>query len=158
MHQTCRSCHVPPPQPEPVEVWTDCAVCHGAVSDPPSLYLALSVRALTVDLVFDDSVPEAARAAWREELVRRVEEAAVDVHPVGTPNAAPVRVRIAVDVDAGRTDTGVDFHAARGRAVVELHRARVEVVGAPWVAADAAAAVRGALDRLAEEVSLTLTW
>lgn len=137
---------------------TDCAVCHGAVSDPPSLYLALSVRAVTLDLAFDDSVPADARDAWREALVHHVEEAAVDVHPAGTPNTAPVRVRVAVDVDSGRTDTGVDFHAARGRALVTLHRARVEVVAVPGVAADAPTAVREALSHLAEEVALTLTW
>jgi hypothetical protein len=139
-------------------VITDCAVCHVPERSPRSLYKLLSVPVVTLDIAFDAAVPEAERGPWREALLARLARTSVEVRTAPAADATPIRIRVAVTADAGRTPDGRAFHAARARAVVRLHRASVEVDGAPGVAAGEAEAIRRALADLADRVAVLLSW
>ena len=53
-------------------------------------------------------------------------------------------------MERGETDEGIPFFAARARASVRLHRAKVEVTSRPGVAKDRSGAVDAALEACKE--------
>ncbi len=71
-------------------------------------------------------------------------------------DAAPVRVEVSVESGDGRTEAGTTFAAARARATIRLHRARVDVAGRHATAPSATGAARAALLDLAARVARTL--
>ena len=75
-----------------------------------------------------------------------------------TQGAAIVRVKVDVDVGAGRTDAGTPFHAARATAVVEIGRHRVTLNGGHAAAKSRAAAEAVALEFLLPRVATCLTF
>ncbi|MHC4472550.1 MAG: hypothetical protein ACYTDY_08750 [Planctomycetota bacterium] len=123
-----------------------------------SLNHLLSGLAFVPLLEFDPSVPEEERDPWAAAFRESFETSSLTVVKEGSPNAPPVSIRVAVTYDEGRTDLGVRYFAAQGSAVLELHRAVVEVAGRPGVAKDREEAVRAALRNLVEKVNLALTW
>ena len=125
---------------------------------PPSLYKLYSDGKITLAIEFDPSVPPDEAASWKERLVESLSHTAVEVLPPPAPNAAPVRVKVAVEVDTGDTRQGPEFFAARARAVVRLHRAAVEVASRPGVSTKRAEAIGKALEDLVERVALVLSW
>lgn len=80
------------------------------------------------------------------------------MRPAGSPGAAPVAVSVSAESAPGRTPDGVAYHAARARAEVRLHRARVAVESRPIVATDAGASAAGALADLVERVAVVLSY
>lgn len=137
---------------------TDCAVCHVPERESQSIYRLLPAQSLAIRTIFEDGVPETERLAWPGLLESELTLAPAEVLSEPGPDAPLVTLAISLAVEEGRTDRGARFFAARGRAVVTLHRARVEVEGAPGVAADRPVAIRKAMKALAQKVGLILTW
>jgi hypothetical protein len=113
---------------------------------------------ITLSIEFDPSVPGALRAPWEARLRESLAPTAVVVLPAPARNAAPVSVMVAVMADTGDTAQGPEFHAARARAVVRLHRAVVVVEGRPGASREQAEAIRKTLADLVDRVALVLTW
>ena len=149
---------MPPPQVEPVSILTDCAVCHVPERAPSSLYKLLSGGRLILDIEYEPSVPNDERGPWRERLLERLADSPVEALRTPGPNAAPVHVRVGVEVDWARTSGGTKFRVAVAKAEVRLHRAHVEVTSNIGAASDEVGAVRKALADLTERVYLVLTW
>jgi hypothetical protein len=139
-------------------VITDCAVCHVPERESQSIYRLLPAQSLAIQTSFDDGVPETERSAWSGLLDGELAMAPAEVHEQPGPDTPLVTISITLVVEEGRADNGAEFYAARSRAVVTLHRARVEVVGAPGVAVDRPVAIRKAMKALAAKVGLVLTW
>jgi hypothetical protein len=133
-------------------------VCHVPERAPESIFRLLSDGALTLSLSFPESIGEEARAEFRRRLLARLERSPAEVRPAGSSGAAPVAVAVAADSSEWRTAAGATFHAARARAEVRLHRARVTVESRPVVEAEAAAAIAGALTDLVERVALIIVY
>jgi hypothetical protein len=158
VHKTCRSCHVPPSQPEGNTVITDCAVCHGPEQPPRSLYKLLPARSAHLLVHLEDSVPAGRHDGFRKKLRDALDESAITVTEEPGPDTVPVAITVSLEIGEGRTDRGRAFVAAVARAVVRMHRTRVEVRGRQGVGAEAAEAVTEALDDVLERVVLVLTW
>jgi len=137
---------------------TDCAVCHVPERESRSIYRLLSAQALTLQTTFDEDVPAAERDAWAVLLEDELSLSPAKILTAPGPDAPLVELSISLVIEKGWADNGAEFIAARGRAIVSLHRARVEVLGAPGVAADRPVAIRKAMRALARKVALVLTW
>ena len=137
---------------------TDCAVCHVPDQGRSSVSQLLSDSKLTLELRFDDSVPEELRTPWRESLIERLKDTPVEFHAEPSGNAAPVRLVVSAEVAPARTNLGVDFHVARANAILTLHRARIELRSRPGVSVEEAEARERALDHLTDEVVQALSW
>ena len=137
---------------------TDCAVCHVPERETRSIYRLLPAQSLAIENSFDRAVPAPERSAWPGRLADALSLVAAEVLEQPGPDTPLVRIQVSLDVEEGRGDNGAGFFAARGRAVVTLHRARVEVEGAPGVAVDRPVAIARAMQALAEKVGLVLTW
>ena len=153
MHETCRSCHVPPDPPRPDGILTDCAVCHVPEPATDSLYpLLLDGAVLRVE--FGPRTKEEHRTLFRRMLNEAIERSPLSVLPDGGP---VVRIRVDLAIAEGRTDRGASFFAARATAVVTVHRARVEVDAGPGVDTNREEATRKALRELARRVALVVS-
>ena len=99
---------------------------------------------------------------WREALKNRLSagEAACVSHRASALTRMEARASLAsiLEVDEGRTDRGRAFFAARGHAILTVHRAEVTVAGRPGVSKDRGEAVGKALTHLIDRIVQTLTW
>jgi hypothetical protein len=139
-------------------VLTDCGVCHIVERPIASLNHLLSGLTFAPVYDFDDSVPAAERGRFVETFLELIDQSSIAAVEPGTPNAAEVSIRLSVVAEAANTDLGAPYFAARGRAVLRLHRALVEVESAPGVSRERDEAIRLALAKLADKVYLALTW
>ena len=133
-------------------------MCHGPERASRSIYRLLPAQALALQTTFDESVPDAEKEAWAALLEDELTLSPAEILAAPGPDAPLVTITISLEVEEGRGDNLAEFIVARGRAVVSLHRARVEVLGTPGVAADRPVAIRKAMKSLAGKVGLILTW
>jgi hypothetical protein len=158
VHETCRSCHVPPERPDPKAPLNDCANCHLPERSPASLYSILPDRTVTPVVTFEAGVPEALREAFVAGLREDLDGSALQVVPRSDPKALVVTIHVSIVAEPGRTDAGTPFFAARARAAVRLIRNELAVEGGHAAARTREEALTKAMLRLREKVNLTLTW
>ncbi len=132
---------------------TDCAECHVPKRAAPSVRALLPAGRIFPAYSFDDSVPEAERSAWIEAFRAGLDvfQVAAVARPGG--GAVPARIEVSLDAGEGRTEAGTSFEVARARAVLRLHRVRVEVESPPVVGTNRGETVRSALADAAERLS-----
>lgn len=111
-----------------------------------------------LSLTFDESVPEAARAGWRQSLVEALETYEIRLEEEGKPGAVPVSLAVELLSGAGSTPSGTRFFAARARAELRLFRVRLQVEGPAVVGEDLQEAQSEALERLVEAVLEHVAW
>ncbi len=133
-------------------------MCHVPERESRSIYRLLSAQALALRNTFNENVPAAEQDAFAALLEDELCLSPAEILSTPGPDAPLVEISISLVIEQGRADTGADFIAARARAVVSLHRARVEVLGAPGVAVSRPVAIRKAMRALAKKVALVLTW
>jgi hypothetical protein len=133
-------------------------MCHGPERASRSIYRLLPAQALALQTAFDESVPDTEQEAWATLLEDELSLSPAKILAAPGPDAPLVTITVSIEVEEGRGDNQAVFIAARGRAIVSLHRARVEVLGTPGVATDRPVAIRKAMKSLAGKVALILTW
>jgi hypothetical protein len=131
-------------------------VCHVPAGPPPSLYYLLSSGKAALSLDYAAGIPTADREAFEAALREAAFGVGVGIEEATDGDAAPVRVAVRIEAGPGDTPAGTRFVAARGRAVLRLHRARVEIEGRPAVALAPGPAARAALLDLAARVARAL--
>ena len=123
-----------------------------------SIYRLLPAQALALRHTFDGSVPAVEREAWAALLEDELSLSPARILTTPGPDAPLVELSLSLVLEKGRADNGAEFIAARARAIVSLHRVRVEVLGAPGVAVDRPVAIRKAMKALAKKVALVINW
>jgi hypothetical protein len=115
-------------------------------------------RVVTPVVTFDDSVPAAERTAWEKRLLSDLTGSALDVVPADASNSLAVTIHVSVTTEAGKTDAGAVFHAARATANLGLIRIKTTVESGHAAGKTAPEARSKALTRLGRKVYLALTW